>query len=201
MPMSADKGFHTVWDVTPPSTPHYDTYAMTLPTRPDLHQFAGFAWYADHSSDGGGWNLLVPHRYFVLGGVVLLAYRLWLAYRARRRVRENHCAACGYDLRATPDRCPECGSVPIRPGRTREKSIVTPSSEPSPARVWGGVILFFGVGVAIAFTFAFCLVAGGGSVLEGIVFGSGVGAFGAWLVFNLFYRVLKLFRRLRRAPR
>jgi hypothetical protein len=54
---------------------------------------------------------VIPHWFLAL--IFAAIPTRWLAVRRRadRRSERELCRDCGYDLRATPDRCPECGAI------------------------------------------------------------------------------------------
>jgi hypothetical protein len=58
-------------------------------------------------------DIRIPLWLPMLLAVMLPAHRSWNVIRSHlRRRAHGQCPTCGYDLRATPDRCPECGTVP-----------------------------------------------------------------------------------------
>ena len=79
----------------------------TQPVRPDWA-----ASYAIHYRDEQGRYVFeVPFwLLFILLGIAPTYWLLGPPRRLRRRRKLGLCKHCGYDLRATPERCPECGT-------------------------------------------------------------------------------------------
>lgn len=72
---------------------------------------------------------MVPYRFLIMPwsypmAVLLPLALVWIAalIRRARRVPPGHCRNCGYDMRATPEQCPECGAA-VTP-----KPLTTPPS-------------------------------------------------------------------------
>lgn len=50
--------------------------------------------------------------YGIVGILAAILPSIWLYLRITSHPAPGFCAGCGYDLRATRDRCPECGMAP-----------------------------------------------------------------------------------------
>lgn len=57
-----------------------------------------------------GYGIAVSFWLLLLLSAALPAMQLGRRLRGQRRIRKGLCFHCGYDLRHSPDRCPECGS-------------------------------------------------------------------------------------------
>jgi hypothetical protein len=76
----------------------------------------GIVLPGSQSARPGAWrNVVVIFPYWLpllfLSIPPLLRLRRWR--NERRSARSGLCSACGYDLRATPDKCPECGATSV----------------------------------------------------------------------------------------
>jgi hypothetical protein len=60
-----------------------------------------------------GTNAIVTFPTWFLAIIAILPPLSWMLLKRKRKTQPNHCRVCDYDLRATPDRCPECGT-PVR---------------------------------------------------------------------------------------
>ncbi len=116
----------------PPATPEPDQIGFVWTRSGDLPTYHGgipddlvptdVAWEILHAAysceiDDVGMLQFTEAKVFLVNSWLLIAIALspWLAYAlkafSRHRTRSRGlCPRCGYDLRATPERCPECGT-------------------------------------------------------------------------------------------
>ena len=86
------------------------------PIRPRIGGF-GFAAFGGRPPDelfSGGSILMIPAWALVTLFAAAPVTAICRTIRRHGRQRAGRCGACGYDLRASQDRCPECGT-PIAP--------------------------------------------------------------------------------------
>ena len=78
--------------------------------REPLVDWLGFRW-SPWSPPVVAFDLTIPSWAIVLPSAIPTVWWL-ISYRRRQRAsRAGMCPVCGYDLRATPLRCPECGTA------------------------------------------------------------------------------------------
>jgi hypothetical protein len=66
--------------------------------------------YPDGASSGTSRYVVVPWWFLCLASGVCPAWWVLRRCKTRSARRRGACHVCGYDLRASPERCPECGT-------------------------------------------------------------------------------------------
>jgi hypothetical protein len=98
----------------PPPQPSINLLQINVFSHPLYGQLNGNLTWVGTSTD-----FRFAYWYFVIAFMLFPLY-LWAApvtrwYRRKRATDPSLCLQCGYDLRATPDRCPECGTEVKKP--------------------------------------------------------------------------------------
>ncbi len=103
----------------PPLGP-YRTHELTRGARLIWHRTASLpsSWplWPRRWWSGSAHVVYVPYQWAVAPWL-LLTLAAWRLERRRWRRRPGLCRQCGYDLRASPERCPECGTPVVATSR------------------------------------------------------------------------------------
>ena len=94
-PPPGARGNWFAWDTAPP-----DSIDASLELPSPFYAVTTSNWVLAFPI----WWVMVPVGAIGVGEAFLFVRRI-------RRSRADYCSVCGYDLRGTPDRCPECGTA------------------------------------------------------------------------------------------
>jgi hypothetical protein len=85
----------------------------------ESYRFAGFQYkvLVEGYTPFWTWCVRIPQWWLLSAPLIPPAWWVWRRRKTRRSERSGLCTNCGYDLRATPNRCPECGTIPDLPLR------------------------------------------------------------------------------------
>jgi hypothetical protein len=109
---------------TPPAPPSKRGFSADFGDDPIwmIHRSRGHWPALEFSPPSGtaGWlcKLIVP--IWLISLLSAIPSALWLMRLRRRKPPVGICKKCGYDLRATPNLCPECGTIPEKSSLTGE---------------------------------------------------------------------------------
>jgi hypothetical protein len=114
--------------------PAPETVLLTKEGSPPWAQRLGFDWMTTNWGVGvyneQSQRLVVPFWFLLALTAIPPIFLFHRAHTIRHRVGNSLCPRCGYDLRASPDRCPECGTSPGPPAR---RTPPAPASAPRPS--------------------------------------------------------------------
>jgi hypothetical protein len=97
----------------PGPRPYYGWHTGPARLFGGLHSEGKLVRFAAEVRRSGYVSIVAPYWLLVLAtlpGAWMSLVRMRRSILAKVRRNYGHCPACGYDLRATPDRCPECGT-------------------------------------------------------------------------------------------
>ena len=88
---------------------------MTWYAREHGHQWGPFGFFYSYLGDFNEYisdaQVNLPH--WSLAVVFAILPAIWVIQRMRAKPATGKCRQCGYDLRASPHRCPECGTPTV----------------------------------------------------------------------------------------